>query len=170
MKYDVQVRHVADSGDGISIEAEINGEPVAHTFPKSMGFLDKDKGQHDAAPKAVDKLVQIYKERYRPERNLTSEEAKAEKGTLENEQFVYFSDDRTGFKREENQEKSMSEKVDLGKPEDIRKYLKANLAEGYLSEEEGLNVDRFVDRYEELMSNEGGNQELVEKIFSNVVQ
>lgn len=56
--------------------------------------------------------------------------------------------------------------VDLSQPKQIRTYLKENLSEGYLSEEEGLNVDEFVDRYEKLLE----FRESIEQTFRNVYE
>lgn len=49
-------------------------------------------------------------------------------------------------------------------PSEIRTYLKENMAEGYLSEEEGMNIDKFVDEYEEMMESQEKIQGLVEEI------
>lgn len=53
------------------------------------------------------------------------------------------------------------EQPDIKKPEEIRKYLKENMAEGYLSDDEGLNIDKFVDEYERLLEIEEKMDEIV---------
>ncbi len=58
----------------------------------------------------------------------------------------------------------MTHNPDLEKPEEIRKYLKENMAEGYLSENEGLNIDEFVDEYEELLKMREDFQDIVKKL------
>lgn len=60
--------------------------------------------------------------------------------------------------------------VELDEPEEIRQYLKENMAEGHLSEEEGLNIDQFVDRYEELMETKEKFQEIIEQVQTGRVQ
>lgn len=42
----------------------------------------------------------------------------------------------------------------LTEPDRIRDYLKDNMAEGYLSDDESVHIDKFVDRYEEMMNRE----------------
>lgn len=51
--------------------------------------------------------------------------------------------------------------ISLDNPEQIRKYLKENMAEGYLSEGEGLNIDKFVDEYARLLGVEENLEEIV---------
>lgn len=51
--------------------------------------------------------------------------------------------------------------VSLDNPEEIRNYLKENMAEGYLSEDEGLNIDKFVDEYKRLLEVEEKTNEVV---------
>jgi len=58
----------------------------------------------------------------------------------------------------------------LDKPEEIRRYLKENMAEGYLSEEEGLNIDKFVDRYKDLMNLKRGTQKILREVQEGRVQ
>jgi len=53
---------------------------------------------------------------------------------------------------------------DLDNPEELRTYLKENMAEGYLSESEGLNIDEFVDRYEELLDLKQDFQSIVKEL------
>lgn len=60
--------------------------------------------------------------------------------------------------------------VSTDDPEAIRKYLKENMAEGYLSDEEGLNIDKFVDRYSQLQNQKENTQKLVRKAFTGKVQ
>lgn len=55
----------------------------------------------------------------------------------------------------------MSKNVSLDNPEEIRAYLKENMAEGYLSDDEGLNIDSFVDEYERLLEVEEKMDEIV---------
>lgn len=51
--------------------------------------------------------------------------------------------------------------VRLDEPESIRAYLKENMAEGYLSRDEGLNIDQFVDEYERLLEMERSFDEVL---------
>lgn len=60
--------------------------------------------------------------------------------------------------------------IDLDEPDEIRSYLKENMAEGYLSEEEGMNIDEFVDRYEDLLNMKQSFQEIVKKIQGGKVE
>lgn len=55
--------------------------------------------------------------------------------------------------------------VELDEPESIRTYLKDNMAEGYLSDEEGLRIDEFVDEYERLLEVEKNIDEVVRDIM-----
>jgi len=64
----------------------------------------------------------------------------------------------------------MSKDPSLDKPEEIRTYLKENMAEGYLSESEGLNIDEFVDEYERLLDVEENLGEVMEKVFEDKVK
>lgn len=63
-----------------------------------------------------------------------------------------------------------AEDPDLDKPDEIRKYLKENMSEGYLSESEGLNIDEFVDRYEELLNMKQDFQEIVKELQGGKVE
>ncbi len=58
----------------------------------------------------------------------------------------------------------------LDKPEEIRTYLKENMAEGYLSEDEGLNIDSFVADYAELLSLKHETQEIIRKVYEDKVR
>jgi len=60
--------------------------------------------------------------------------------------------------------------MDLHDSDEIRMYLKENMAEGYLSEEEGLNIDEFVDEYERLLDVEEILGEIMEKVFEAKVK
>lgn len=173
MSYKVKVRHVADSGSGISVEARVNGEAVAHTFPKGRGFFDE---QGEARPVFVDKLVEKYKDKMRRKglvAQLSDEESKAQSHHFENK--VYTKGDafnKTGgenFKEDNKQNNDMGN-VDLDDVDEIRTYLKENMAEGYLSKEEGLNIDRFVDRYEELLQTKEKFQEIIREIQEDRVK
>lgn len=62
------------------------------------------------------------------------------------------------------------EEPDLNKPDEIRTYLKENMSEGYLSETEGLNIDEFVDRYEELLEMKESFQEIVKELQGGKVE
>lgn len=61
MSYDVEVHLVRDSGNGISVEGKVNGQPIAHTFPKKEGWFDESSNRADMF---YDKLVSLYKKRY----------------------------------------------------------------------------------------------------------
>jgi|AKVG01.1.fsa_nt_gi hypothetical protein len=156
MSYDVKIRHTADSGKGVSVEALVNGEAIAHTFPKNMGFFNEpDSGD----PRFVKKLKQKYEEKKKREertqiQNISTEEAKIHGSHFENKRYGSET-----FKEENNQSGSMDVKLD--EPESIRTYLKENMAEGYLSREEGLNIDQFVDEYERLLEMEKSVDEVV---------
>jgi len=73
------------------------------------------------------------------------------------------------FKRSENAFVGMSE-VDLSQPDEIRDYLKENMAEGYLSDEEGMNIDEFVDEYERLLTFSEDVEQILEEAYSNSTQ
>jgi hypothetical protein len=60
--------------------------------------------------------------------------------------------------------------VDISNPEEVRTYLKQNMAEGYLSGEESMNIDEFVDQYEELLGQREEIDEIVEEVFGSRVQ
>jgi len=64
----------------------------------------------------------------------------------------------------------MSKDPSLDKPDEIRTYLKENMAEGYLSESEGLNIDEFVDKYERLLDMKENLGEIIEKVFEAKVK
>jgi len=165
MSYDVNVKHVADSGDGISVEARINGEMVSHTFPKGMGFMERNI---DGNPRYVEELVEIYKDRFEKVGSQTVEDKIVENKVHENKTFS-IGDKGETFKHEKNQIKDMTN-VDTSNPEEIRAYLKENMAEGYLSEEEGLNIDKFVDEYIELRDLKQGFEEIIREVYEGQVQ
>lgn len=73
------------------------------------------------------------------------------------------------FKRSEDVKDSMSD-VDLSRPDEIRDYLKENMAEGYLSDEEGMNIDEFVDEYERLLTFSEDVEQILEEAYSNSTQ
>lgn len=60
--------------------------------------------------------------------------------------------------------------MDLDDPEQIRDYLKENMAEGYLSQDEGLNVDSFVDEYAELLQVKQNTEKIVRKAYEDKVR
>lgn len=168
MSYETRIIHTSDSGDGISVEAEVNGEVVAHTFPKGMGFFTQ---KVDGKPRFVNKLEEKYDEKMKRQQRLgtqdvTTEEAKIHSRHFENKE--YTSNEPERFKPAKNVDDTM--KVELDEPEEIRQYLKENMAEGYLSKDEGLNIDRFVDRYAELMRAEQNFQEIIEQVQKGRVQ
>jgi len=168
MSYNVLVRHTADSGSGISVEARVNGEPVAHTFPKGMGFFEEPES---GKPPYVEKLIEKYEEKMKRQgktsiQNVTAEEAKIHSSYFEN---CEYGDRSKNFKDEDKVNNDMTS-VDLENPSEIREYLKENMAEGYLSEEEGLNIDKFVDRYQQLLENSSSTQEIIRKIHEDRVQ
>lgn len=168
MTYEVKIRHTADSGDGITVEALVNGEAVSHTFPKGMGFFDEDV---PGRPRFVKKLESKYEEKVKREglmaqTELSKEEQKIHGSKFENETFDGGSEN---FKRSENAKDSMSD-VDISRPSEIREYLKENMAEGYLSEEEGLHIDEFVDEYERLLSFEEDVEQILEETYADSMQ
>lgn len=163
MSYKVRINNQADSGDGISVEAMVNGEPVAHTFPKGMGFFREPV---DGKPPFVEKLIEKYEEKMKRQENLAQVVMSAEEKKIHNDKFqnkVYGAESEN-FKEEEKQFDNMKE-VDLDNPDEIRTYLKENMAEGYLSESEGLNIDKFVDEYERLLDVEENLEEIVKEII-----
>lgn len=170
MKYEVYIKHAADSGDGISIEAEVNGETIPHTVPKGAEFtgINPETGN----PRVVDKLVDKYKEKKRKGRSITAEEEKLDKNHLEGETFKVGLDKgeiRSALNNEENQGSNHGENVELDNPKQIREYLKDNMDEGYLSESEEENIDRLVDKYDELLTgNSRDNDEKIEKMLKEV--
>lgn len=161
MSYEVKVRHVTESGDGISVEALVDGTPVAHTFPKGLGFFDEPDWRNH--PRFIDKVVEKYEEHKKRQlgnQRLTEEEKKVDNAKFENK--VYRGESEN-FKEEEKQVDNMTE-VDLDNPDKIRTYLKENMAEGYLSEDEGLNIDKFVDEYKRLLDVEENLEEIVKEV------
>jgi len=73
---------------------------------------------------------------------------------------------------EDNEKDSAGGTVKLDNPEDIRTYLKENLSEGYLSEEEEKNVERFVDKYASMLSKKDTTEsdKDIEKLIRNVYE
>lgn len=65
---------------------------------------------------------------------------------------------------------SETEDPSLDDPEEIRGYLKENMAEGYLSENEGMNIDEFVDEYAELLEMKENLGEVVRNVFEDKVK
>jgi len=168
MNYEVKVLRTADSGSGISVEAKVEGETVAHTFPKGLGFFD-DSGE--GKPRFVEKLEEKYEEKMKRKQKtsvqaLSTEEAKIHGRYYENKKYSSSVSER--FKQANNQDNVMD--VELDEPEKIRQYLKENMAEGYLSDEEEASIDKFVDRYKEMMEGRQGFQQIVERIQTGRVQ
>jgi len=58
----------------------------------------------------------------------------------------------------------------LVSPDELRRYLKENMAEGFLSEDEGLNIDEFVDEYERLLKVEENTEEIISEALGGRVQ
>jgi flagellar biosynthesis chaperone FliJ len=166
MSYEVQIRHSADSGDGISIEAKVEGVPVAHTFPKGMGYFEKPEGEN--RPRFVEKLEEKYEEKMKRQGKASIQEMTTEEAKIHSSHFVNktYEGDET-FKDEENESGNMP---DLDQPEEIRRYLKENMAEGYLSKEEGLNIDRFVDRYKQNIEEDSKAQDIIREAYEAKVQ
>jgi len=171
MSYKVRITNQADSGDGISVEARVNGEPVAHTFPKGMGFFREPE---DGKPPFVEKLEEKYEEKMKRQGKTAQTDLTGEERKVHANEFVNKTYGEESFKQEDNQNRTMDD-VDFSNPEEIRGYLKENMAEGYLSKSEEEHIDQFVNNYTELMENEGGSssedvQELVRKVFESKVQ
>lgn len=165
MSYEIRVTRTADSGDGISVEARIEGEPVAHTFPKGLGFFEEPE---NGRPPFVDKLVEKYEEKMKREGRLSVQETTAEEAKIHGS---HFENTEYGKPSEEGKaENDIMANVDIDDPEQIRSYLKENMAEGYLSEEEGLNIDKFVDEYSQLLQQKENLQEVVRKAYEVKVQ
>lgn len=167
MSYRVKVLRTADSGSGVSIEAKVDDEVVAHTFPKGMGYFEERDGER---PPFVEKLEEKYEEKLKRQGKASIQETSTEESKIHGEHFEnkVYGDDSKNFKHESNENNNME--VNLNKPEQIRKYLKENMAEGYLSEEEGLNIDQFVDRYEEMMETKENFQEIIQEVQTGRVQ
>lgn len=166
MSYDVKIRHSADSGDGISVEAKVEGVPVAHTFPKGMGYFEEKTA--GGRPRFVKKLEEKYEEKMKRQGKASVQEMTTEEAKIHSSHFVNktYEGDET-FKDEENESDTMP---DLDQPEEIRQYLKENMAEGYLSKEEGLNIDRFVDRYKQNMEEDSKAQQIIREAYEAQVQ
>lgn len=54
--------------------------------------------------------------------------------------------------------------------EEMRQYLKTNMAEGYLADEEEDKIDEFVDAYKELSEKNKSIQKIVRKAYESKVQ
>lgn len=171
MSYDVIIRHTADSRNGISIEAKVEGVPISHTFPKNKGWFEEpERGR----PRFVKKLEEKYEEEMNrrgstPSNELTDIESKAQGSYFENR---VYSESET-FNTEDNLDDNM-ENVDVETPEEIRKYLKDNMAEGYLSESEEENIDRIVDSYSKMLKDKRRNtdkniQDLIKEVYTGKV-
>jgi hypothetical protein len=155
MSYNVKVQHVTDTGEGISVEATINGEPLAHTFPKGMGFFDESGSGN---PPFIKKIKEKYERKHKNVTKLSTEEKKVSEKHFKNQEF---EEDSETFKQDNNQEPDME--VDIDDPEEVRQYLKENMAEGYLSEDEGLHIDEFVDEYQRLLEMEKSLDDVVKE-------
>jgi len=167
MSYNVKIRHHADSGDGVSVEARVEGEPVAHTFPKGMGYFKK---RQEGPPEFVHKLVEKYEEKMKRDGSVSKDVLSVEERMVQGQEFENnsYSVGRKTLKKDNKLSERMQ--VDTTEPEQVRKYLKENMAEGYLSEEEGMNIDAFVNKYKELMEGRDKMQELVREIQEGRVQ
>lgn len=158
MSYKVRIKHTADSGNGISVEALVEGEPVAHTFPKDSGYFEEpDRGK----PRFVKKLEEKYEEKLKREARVSVEDVSTEESKVKSN---YYHNEEYGsetFKQEKNQNPDM--KVDIDDPEQVRQYLRENMAEGYLSEDEGLHIDEFIDEYKRLLDMEESLDEVVKE-------
>lgn len=182
MNYEIQTRHMTDSGNGISIEVDIDGTAMSHTFAKGEGWLEKtwDQNFGGTYPKYIKWFVKEYEKRYKDDlgtqtNSKTSEEKLIEDKVFVNDRFKTGTD--KNINNDYNQEDNTGENVDLDKPDTIRKYLKDNMAEGYLSKDEEEYIDKFVDRYTEMMSESGKNydnkeaiQKLLRKVYEGKVQ
>jgi len=170
MSYEVKITNQADSGDGVSIEARVEGVPVAHTFPKGMGFFEEPE---NSKPPFVEKLEEKYESKMKRQGKMAQSALTDEEKKIHSKKFLnqtYGEDE--DFKDDKNQNKDM-EDVDFNNPEEVRNYLKENMAEGYLSKSEESNIDDFVDYYTELMQrkDEDGNvQEVVRRAYEVKVQ
>jgi len=65
---------------------------------------------------------------------------------------------------------STSVSPSLDEPDEVRDYLLENMAEGYLSDDEGLNVNKFVDEYSRLLEMERNIEEVVREALEGRVQ
>lgn len=165
MSYDVTVKHVVSSGDGISVEAKVNDEMISHTFPKGMGFMERNR---DGNPRYIEEIVEIYKDRFENVGSQSIEDKLVENRVHENKTFNIGGEGES-FKDEKNQITDMAD-VNTSDPDDIRSYLKENMAEGYLSEEEGLNIDKFVDEYSDLLDLKQSFEEIIREVYEGQVQ
>jgi len=170
MSYKVKIRQAADSGNGISVEAKVEGVPVAHTFPKDMGFFDEPE---EGKPRYVEKLEEKYEEKMKRKGNVAQTALTDEEKKIHSEEIVNKVYGEENFKDDENQSDNM-EDVDFSEPEEIRAYLKENMAEGYLSKSEEEHIDEFVDEYVDLIDGNNSRnvklQEIVRKAYESQVQ
>lgn len=72
MSYEINVNHVKDSGDGFSVEVKVEGEVMAHTFPKGEGWMKKTYTQQVGTthPTFVLWFIEKYKEEYEETQDL----------------------------------------------------------------------------------------------------
>jgi len=59
--------------------------------------------------------------------------------------------------------------VDFSEPDQVEQYLKENMAEGYLANEENAFVEKLVTIYSELLSSQSDFESLIEQLQSNKV-
>lgn len=156
MSYEVKVTNMKDSGNGVTVQARVNGDKIAHTFPKNAGYFREPE---NTEPPFVKKLRSRYEEKLKRQGETEVSEISTEEGKVQSYHFINNTYGSETFKEENNQSGSMDVKLD--EPESIRTYLKENMAEGYLSREEGLNIDQFVDEYERLLEMEKSVDEVV---------
>jgi len=60
-------------------------------------------------------------------------------------------------------------KVDFSKPEEVEQYLRDNMAEGYLAQEEEAFIEELVSIYSDLLSVESEFDEILKQVQSNKV-
>ena len=127
MSYKVKITHQTDTGDGVSVEARVNGTPVAHTFPKGMGYFKERNGK----PRFVQKLEQKYEDKMKRQGKAAQTALTSEEKKIHNDKFLNetYGEEQT-FKDEDNHINDME--FNLSEPEEVRTYLKNNMAEGYL--------------------------------------
>jgi len=158
MSYKVKIKHTAVSGNGISVEALVEGEAVAHTFPKNSGYFEQPaRGR----PRFVKKLEEKYEEKLKREGRVSVQEISPEESKIKSNYFHNQEYGSETFKQDNKQEPDME--VDINDPEEVRQYLKENMAEGYLSEDEGLHIDEFVDEYQRLLEMEESLDDVVKE-------
>lgn len=76
MSYKTKILRTSDSGDGISVEAKVEGVPVAHTFPKETRFFDEPA---DGKPLFVEKLEEKYDAKMARQEEISSLSSEEEK-------------------------------------------------------------------------------------------